>query len=133
MTSAGSLAALLRQTHLDDHDEVLKEAQSALRKSKHDLDAQVVRVVALLKLDRYEDALKALEEGGDRLNERATLERAYALYKVGRWHEAQRIAKQASGGRAFKHVEAQAVRLRESLFTYFALDVLTDIEFRHID
>ena len=72
MTSAGSLAALLRQTHLDDHDTVLKEAQSALRKSKHDLDAQFVRMVALLKLDRYEDALSALEEGGERLNERAT-------------------------------------------------------------
>lgn len=109
MTSAGSLAALLRQTHLDDHDAVLNEAQASLRKSKDDLNAQLVRVVALLKLDRYEDALRALEEGGEQLKERAKLETAYGLYKVGRWDEAQSLAKKVPTGRAFKHVEAQAV------------------------
>jgi signal recognition particle subunit SRP72 len=103
-----SIASLLKQTHLDDHEEVLKATNVALKKSKSDIDAQHVKAVALLKLDRYDGAVEVLEGGGDGLKERASLERAYALYKVGRLEESAHIANKESS-RGMKHVEAQAV------------------------
>lgn len=102
-------ASILQQTSLDDHEERLKAANAALKKSRHDVDALHVRVVALLKLDRYEDALRAFEDGGDTLRARAPLEHAYALYKTGDLTEAEKIAKTAKGDRGLQHVEAQAV------------------------
>ncbi|KAF2163394.1 hypothetical protein M409DRAFT_68642 [Zasmidium cellare ATCC 36951] len=104
---SSSLASLLKQTHLDDHEEVLKQANAALKQSKGDLEAQHVKVVALLKLDRYEDALTALDAGGEKLNERATLEHAYALYKSGKPADAAELAHKNSQ-RGSQHVEAQA-------------------------
>lgn len=104
---SSSLASLLKQTHLDDHEEVLKQANAALKHSKGDLDAQHVKVVALLKLDRFEDALTALDAGGQKLKERATLEHAYALYKSGRPTDAAELA-QKNSQRGSQHVEAQA-------------------------
>ena len=93
---------------------VLRATAVALKKSKSDIDAQHVRVVALLKLDRYDDAIQALEAGGEKLQERASLEKAYALYKVGRLGEAAQLAKREDS-RGMKHVEAQAVCLLAQL------------------
>ena len=67
--------------------------------------------MALLKLDRYDDALRVLEEGGDRLKQRVPIERAYALYKIGDFEEAKKAAKSLSEQRGARHVEAQAVCL----------------------
>ncbi|KZF21572.1 signal recognition particle protein [Xylona heveae TC161] len=108
-SAAQSLSSLLRQTSLDDHDEILKAANGALKKSKTDTGAQLVKVVALLKLDRYDDALRVLEEGGDQLKKLAQLEYAYALYKTGDLQKAEEVAKEAKGlSRGMTHVEAQA-------------------------
>ncbi|KAK4502600.1 hypothetical protein PRZ48_006026 [Zasmidium cellare] len=104
---SSSLASLLKQTRLDDHEEVLKQANAALKQSKGDLDAQHVKVVALLKLDRYDDALAALDAGGEKLKERAALEHAYALYKSGKPTDAAELA-QKNPQRGSQHVEAQA-------------------------
>jgi hypothetical protein len=107
-----SLTTLLRQISLDDHEEVLKAANAVLKKSKTEMEALHLKVVALLKLDRYEDALRVVEEGGDSLKERAALEWAYALYKVGRYTDAEAVSKKAGrGSRGLRHVEAQTVRL----------------------
>lgn len=104
-----SLAALLQRATIDDHEEVLKSCNAALKKSKTDIHAQHVKAVALLKLDRYEDCLRIIEEGGDALKQRASLEYAYALYKVGKLSEALDVAAKLCTGRGAKHVEAQAV------------------------
>lgn len=109
-TTTQSLSALLRRTTIEDHEEVLKACNSALKKSKTDLEAQHVKVVALLKLDRYDDALRVIEAGGDKLKERIPLEQAYAQYKLGNYVEAAKIANVAGGERGIKHVEAQTVR-----------------------
>ena len=69
--AANSLSTLLRQTTIDDHEEVLKAANAALKKTKSDLEAQHVKAVALLNLERYDDVLKVFEDGGDKLKERA--------------------------------------------------------------
>ncbi|SMY22579.1 unnamed protein product [Zymoseptoria tritici ST99CH_1A5] len=102
-----SLAALLKRTHIEDDEGVLKAANNALKQSKSDLEAQHVKVVALLKLDRYDDALKTLEDGGERLKQRASLEHSYALYKSGKPSAAAELAQKGTK-RGFHHVEAQA-------------------------
>ncbi|KAI9832657.1 MAG: hypothetical protein M1819_004242 [Sarea resinae] len=103
-----SLTSLLRQTTVVDHEEILKASNAVLKKSKSDIDAQHAKVVALVKLDRYEDALRLFQEGGEKLKSRAPLERAYTLYKSGNYEEAERVARSVAESRGMKHVEAQA-------------------------
>lgn len=102
-----SLSSLLSQTHLDDPEEALKQANVALKKNKADVGAQHVRLVAYIKLDRYDNALHALSEGGDSLKQRAPLEAAYTLYKSGRLEEATELAQKVSGRKEILHVLAQ--------------------------
>ncbi len=107
-----NLVKLLRRATLDDHDEVLQSAEAVLKTSKDDVQAQHVKIVSLLKLDRYADALQFLESTKNQdLEQRARLERAYGLYKLGKWTEARNVAQGNDAGRGLKHVEAQAVCL----------------------
>ncbi|PGH29414.1 signal recognition particle subunit SRP72 [[Emmonsia] crescens] len=105
---ATSISALLQRSTIDDHEEVIKACNAVLKKSKHDLDALHVKTVALLKLDRFEDAIRVIEEGGDALKKRIPLEWSYALYKVGKLEDAIKLAASVGTGRGGKHVEAQA-------------------------
>ncbi|KAI1336171.1 hypothetical protein F5Y15DRAFT_395495 [Xylariaceae sp. FL0016] len=107
---AATLTSLLRASSIEDHDQVLKAANAAIKASKTDLRAQNTRVVALLKLDRFDDALRALAEGGDPLEKECLLEKAYALYKTGELEDAQKIVRSAANGspsRALRHLAAQ--------------------------
>lgn len=104
-----TLNALLQRNTINDHEEVLKACNACLKQSSGDLELQHVKFIALLKLDRYEDALRVLDEGGQRLKQKGQVERAYALYKVGEFEEAKALAKSVSGDRGARHVEAQAV------------------------
>lgn len=115
MASADSLAMqsltkLLSQAALEDHEEVLRASNAVLKKSKSDSQAQHAKVVALLKLEQYDNALRALEDGGTKLKAELVLERAYALYRAGRLEDAIEVARQCKGRRGAQHVEAQAVR-----------------------
>jgi signal recognition particle subunit SRP72 len=101
-----TLTSLLRGATIEDHDEVLKASNAVLKSSKTNLDALHTRVVALIKLDRYDDALRALDDGGDRLAERCVLEKAYALYKTGQLAEAEKLAR-GTDKRSLRHVAAQ--------------------------
>lgn len=103
-----SLSALLQNTTLDDHTEVLKLCNAALKKSKSHLEAQQVKAVALLKLDRYDEALHHFEDSGEELKEKSPLEYAYTLYKTGNLEEAAKIAGTVGNSRGATHVEAQA-------------------------
>ena len=105
-----SLSALLKQSSIDDHEEILKACNTALKATKNDPELLHVRLVALLKLDRYEDALQVLEESGDRLKERAKVEKAYALYRTGKLQDAKALARSVVENRGARHIEAQAVR-----------------------
>lgn len=109
-SSTDNLAALLRRTTMDDHQEVLDATNAALKTSRSNIDAQHIKAVALLKLDRYDEVLQLLEGGDAELKKRAALEHSYALYKVGRWADAERLARESPSGRASRHVQAQAVR-----------------------
>lgn len=110
-TPAKTLTSLLQRSTIDDHDEILRTCNASLKASKGDLDTQHIKFVALLKLDRYDDALRVLEESGDKLKQKSGVERAYALYKVGGLEEAKHIAKGITEDRGARHVEAQAVSL----------------------
>jgi signal recognition particle subunit SRP72 len=105
-----SLISLLHRSTLDDHEEILKACTTAL-KDKTDVTTQHIKAVALLKLDRYNDAARFFEEAGDNLKTKAKLEYAYTLYKIGKLQEAAELASEIQGQRAARHVEAQSVWL----------------------
>ncbi|KAI6093047.1 hypothetical protein F4821DRAFT_74378 [Hypoxylon rubiginosum] len=108
---AATLTSLLRASTIQDHDEILKAANAAIKASKTDIDAQRTRVVALLKLDRFHDALRAIAEGGDVLEKECIFEKSYALYKSGELQDAHGTLKKSStpfqSSRAFRHLAAQ--------------------------
>lgn len=103
---AQTLSSILQQSSLDDHEELLKVANNSLKKTKGDLEAQHVRLVALIKLDRYDEALRVVAEGGEPLRQQATLECAYTLYKSGRLAEAEKLLN-GQLPRAQRHLAAQ--------------------------
>ncbi|KAK4241226.1 hypothetical protein C8A03DRAFT_30568 [Achaetomium macrosporum] len=114
--SVVALNSLLRSASIEDHGEALNLASAALRATKGrgaDLaTAQHTRVVALLKLDRFDDALRAIAEGGVALEKTCMFEKAYALYKTGDLDGAQTVLREAGVGtaraqRGLKHVAAQ--------------------------
>ncbi len=107
--STQSLGSLLSRASIDDHEEVLRSCDAALAKSKSDIQAQHVKVVALLKLDRYEDCLRVFEDGGDKLKQKAALEYGYALYKTGNPDMAIDVVSSLTDDRGARHLEAQAV------------------------
>jgi signal recognition particle subunit SRP72 len=107
---AQSLASLLQRASIDDHEEVLQSCNAVLAKSKSDLQAQHMKVVALLKLDRYDEALRTFEAGGDALKKSAGLEYAYASYKCGKLEQATEAVTRTASGRGADHLEAQVVR-----------------------
>ncbi|KAK0651955.1 putative signal recognition particle protein [Cercophora newfieldiana] len=112
-----ALNSLLRRTTIEDHTEAFKLANSAIKTAKANSDdlitAQHTRVVALLKLDRFEDALRALSEGGDALQKQCVLEKSYALYKTGELDAAEELLQSAGAGRGMKHVAAQVAYRNE--------------------
>ncbi|KAI0969849.1 hypothetical protein F4678DRAFT_438498 [Xylaria arbuscula] len=125
---AAALASLLRASTIQDHDEVLKLANAAIRASKTDIDAQHTRVVALLKLDRFDDALRAIAEGGHALEAHCILETAYSLYKTGRLQEAREtVEKGSADSRSYRHLNAQiayrAERFADAASLYHELAV----------
>lgn len=97
----------------------MKACNVILKQSKGDLQVLHIKSVALLKLDRYEDALRALEEGGDRLKGKAGPERAYALYKINELDQSRTVAESIQNDRGARHVEAQAVCSRSSASTLY--------------
>ncbi|KAJ5317136.1 hypothetical protein N7508_001644 [Penicillium antarcticum] len=112
---AQSLASLLQRASIDDHEEVLQSCNAVLAKSKSDLQAQHMKIVALLKLDRYDEALRTFEAGGDALKKSAGLEYAYASYKCGKLEQATEAVTRTASGRGADHLEAQ-VRYRAEEF-----------------
>lgn len=121
-----TLNSLLRSTSIIDDEEVLKAATAAIKNNSGDFSSHHARLVALLKLDRFDDALRAIDEGGDRFDTACALEKAYALYKTGKLDEATRVLKSSTRrDRSFRHVAAQvayrAERYREAKEVYQSL------------
>lgn len=116
--SIAALNSLLRSASVDDHSEALDLASAAIRAAKGrpaDLaTARHAQVVAFLKLDRFDDALRAIADGGDALARTCMFEKAYALYKTGDLAGAEAVlrdvdvaAVSARVRRGLKHVAGQ--------------------------
>lgn len=102
------LSSLLSSSTIDDHEERLKQANDDLKRDKTNRDALYNRLVALIKLDRFDDALRALNDGGDKLGTQCALEKSYALYKTGQLEEAAKVVRETNeDSRGLKHVAAQ--------------------------
>lgn len=104
---SNSLTSLLKKSSLDDHDALLKAAEDVLKSSSSDSQAQQVKAIALLKLERYDDALKYFEQNSgvqDGLPEAY----AYTLYKKNRFEEAVKVASAATDSRCAQHIALQA-------------------------
>ncbi|KAJ9142770.1 Signal recognition particle subunit SRP72 [Pleurostoma richardsiae] len=110
-SALAALNSLLKGSSIEDHEEALKLANAATKASKGGADlltAQHAKVVALLKLDRFDDALRAIAEAGSRLESQCPLEKAYALYKTGDLDGAEAALESAGEEtRALRHVAAQ--------------------------
>ncbi|MCJ1389373.1 Signal recognition particle core component [Xylographa bjoerkii] len=127
-TAVPALSTLLKKTTIVDHDEVLSAANAELKQSKSDVNAQRAKVVALLQLDRYDDAVHVFEEAGNKLKKTAQLEYAYALYKSGKLEQAQDIAQEIRENRGARHLEAQThYRLEEFSKAAKIYKSLTDV------
>ncbi|KAK6348285.1 Signal recognition particle core component [Orbilia javanica] len=110
-STPASLALLLQNLSLDEnqsHEEVLRQANSILKSSS---DPQTVRtrIVALIKLERYDEAIKSIEQAGPSGVE---FEYAYCRYKLGDLKGALEIPVDKVDSerrqRALKHLHAQA-------------------------
>ncbi|KAF2015218.1 hypothetical protein BU24DRAFT_390542 [Aaosphaeria arxii CBS 175.79] len=112
-TPLKSLSALLAQTSLDDHDEILKAANASIKRSKTDIDAHHAKAIALLHLDRFEDAEKVFVDVPE-LQDKARFEYAYALYKAGNAAKAVKVAAAGESSTPMKHVLAQAAYRSEN-------------------
>ncbi|MCJ1287022.1 Signal recognition particle core component [Xylographa opegraphella] len=113
-TGVPALSTLLKKTTIVDHHEVLSAANGELQRSKGDINAQRTKAVALLQLDRYDEAVHFFEEAGNALKKAAQLEHAYALYKSGNLEKAQDIVQGIDENRGALHLKAQThYRLEE--------------------
>jgi signal recognition particle subunit SRP72 len=103
-----ALSALLRAADIEDHEQILNAANAAIKADKSDHVAQHTKVVALLKLDRFDDALRMISGGGIKLQATCILEQAYALYKTSKLEEASALLESVGlEKRSLRHVAAQ--------------------------
>lgn len=103
-----ALGALLRAADINDHEQILNAANAAIKADKSDHVAQHTKVVALLKLDRFDDVLRMISGGGIKLQATCILEQAYALYKTGKLTEAHEfLESHGLEKRGLRHVAAQ--------------------------
>ena len=92
----------------NNFERVLQIANAVLKTAPTDSRAANEKVIALIKLDKYTEALSFLEECSFLTPRDTVLERGFALYKLGRGAEAQRVLEQGFG-RAIQHAKAQNV------------------------
>jgi tetratricopeptide (TPR) repeat protein len=113
-SSKGSLSALFSKLSIaasaNDYDQVLQIANDVLESSPNDDKAAKQKIIALIKLDKYKEAISYVEEATFLKSEDIALERGFCLYKLGRGEEARKVLENGSG-RAIDHVRAQNVRI----------------------
>lgn len=104
---ASSLASLLRKATLDDHEALLQASEQALKSSPTDSQALQVKAIALVKLERYVDALKHFAQSQS-LQKEIPEAYAYCLYRSGKFEEAVEAASGVQNSRGAQHITLQA-------------------------
>lgn len=105
---SAALNSLLQRSSIDDHDQILKQCNETLKQNKNDIKTLHIKVVALLQLSRFNDAVRTFDQAGDDLKDEAILEYAYTLYKSGEALKAQDVVRKIES-RAAKLLQAQIV------------------------
>lgn len=105
---SAALNSLLQKASIEDSDEVLAHCDASLKNTKNDIPTLQVKVIALLKLNRFEDAIRVFHQAGDQLKEQTALEYAYTLYKTGDTSKAADVAR-GLDSRGGQHLRAQVV------------------------
>lgn len=112
MSKDAQLSTLLSNVSLgnsvEDHEKIYSSASQALRSNPSDGAAFKAKAVSLVKLDRYEEALKHCDDpqAKDFTEAHLQCERAYSLYKLGRLQEVW-DKKWTDSSCAMKHILAQ--------------------------
>jgi len=110
--SNASLSDLLSRLTLaastNDFEQALEISNQLLNASPSDSRAAKQKIIALIKLDKYKDALAFLEECTFLNRKETILEKGFCLYKLGKGSEAQKVLEEGTG-RAIQHVRAQNV------------------------
>lgn len=122
-----ALNTLLKAATVDDHEEILSKATEALKSSPNDIGTRIAQIIALLKLDRFDDALRVIETADGDLQQACLFERAYALYKTGKLAEARECLRPAvsANTRGAMHLDAQVAYRNEQFDDAYA--IITDL------
>jgi hypothetical protein len=117
LASNVNLSELLSRLSLaassNDFDRLLQVSNDVLKSSSTNALAAKQKILALIKLDKYKDALTFLEESTFLDRKEIVLEHGFCLYKLGRGIEAEKVLEQGSG-RAVEHIQAQNVFLMKT-------------------
>jgi Putative TPR-like repeat len=111
-SSRSNLSSLFSKLSLaassNDYNKVVEIANDVLKSSPNDVQAAKQKIIALIKLDKYKDALSFLDDCTFLKSEDVVLERGFCLYKLGKGEVAQKVLESGSG-RAVDHIRAQNV------------------------
>ena len=93
----------------NDYERALTISNELLKSSPTDPRVAKAKIIALIKLDRYKDALSFMEECTFLNSKDLMLEKGFCLYKLGNGADAEKILQQGTG-RGVQHIRAQNVR-----------------------
>ncbi|KAK9465071.1 hypothetical protein V1512DRAFT_266925 [Lipomyces arxii] len=110
--SSASLQELLDKLTVhaqnDEHTYVLDLANKMLRQDSTDFEAKKAKIIALIKLDRYSEALSVFD--GDSLSpSELALERAYCLYRLGKTDDANELIDSAQRNEGVTEFQARGL------------------------
>ena len=117
VNSNASLSELFSRLSLaassNDYDEALSISNALLKLLPTDPHATKLKVIALIKLDKYKEALAFLNESASLDPKDTILERGFCLYKLGKGSDAEKVLE--GSDRAILHVLAQNVHSLNSI------------------
>ncbi|KAJ3098071.1 hypothetical protein HDU97_004330 [Phlyctochytrium planicorne] len=103
---------ILRFIDEDRDEDVVKLAGELLDKDDGDVDAFLLKVVGLIKVDRFQEALDTIAAATDELRDEALYEKAYAHYRLHQHSECASALKEAKAKNSrsdLSHLELQLV------------------------
>ncbi|KAJ3410311.1 hypothetical protein HDV05_003891 [Chytridiales sp. JEL 0842] len=112
----------------DDHERIVKLCDKLLVSMPNDEDVVNTKVVALIKLDKFEDALGTITKAPKPLKDQLLYEQAYCFYKQHKHEECLKViddARQSKSGftssAAWDHLEMQVEYNAETFDKYEAI------------
>jgi tetratricopeptide (TPR) repeat protein len=107
-----SLVQLFTQLKLaaskSDYAGIVEISNEVLKSNPTNSEAAKQKVVALIKMDKYKEALLFLNHSSFLDEKDIAFERGFVLYKLGKCEEARKALEKGSG-RSIQHVKAQNV------------------------